>query len=225
MSFLNWFSDGFRQASSHAGLPVQPIQPAPASREHTRKLERHARRERLYIAIREAMTRAGILSASYKFKVLSLNRHDSEFLVMVDLSRLKNHRPLKTAEMETLIAHNAKARFDISVSAVYWRFNEEAGPAKPAPYIPAAHAATEPGPTPTTLVQETMVAADEMAALEHALRVGSSARSASAAAEQTSKNRKPGDSRLLPGGRSENAELSEAASSRTLSLTQYGDLN
>lgn len=35
-----------------------------------------------------AMTRAGVLSASYKFKVLSLDRLGSEFLVMMDLTRV-----------------------------------------------------------------------------------------------------------------------------------------
>jgi hypothetical protein len=52
-----------------------------------RKGERMARRELLYTVVREAMMRAGVLSASYKFKVLSLDGRGRQFLVMVDLAR------------------------------------------------------------------------------------------------------------------------------------------
>ena len=48
-----------------------------------------ARRELLYAVVRDAMTRAGVLSAGYKFKVLSLDARGRQFLVMVDLAR--NH--------------------------------------------------------------------------------------------------------------------------------------
>ena len=45
-----------------------------------------ARRELLYAVVREAMVRAGVLSSSYKFKVLSLDPRGRQFLVMVDLA-------------------------------------------------------------------------------------------------------------------------------------------
>src|SRR5574343_431788 len=41
----------------------------------------------LYTVVRDAMVRAGVLSASYKFKVLSLDQRGRQFLVMMDLAR------------------------------------------------------------------------------------------------------------------------------------------
>lgn len=90
----------------------------------SRKGERMARRELLYSAVREAMTRAGVLSASYKFKVLSLDARGRQFLVMVDLAPDQGGETARLAEIETLIAQGARARHDIEVSAVYWRTNE-----------------------------------------------------------------------------------------------------
>ena len=53
--------------------PLQHAKTAASGIDNT-KLKRHTAREQLYVAIREAMTRAGVLSASYKFKVLLTGR-------------------------------------------------------------------------------------------------------------------------------------------------------
>src|SRR3954465_13526123 len=89
-----------------------------------RKNERMARRELLYTVVRESMMRAGVLSASYKFKVLSLDGRGRQFLVMVDLARNQGAETSRLAEIEALIAQAAKSRHDIVVTAVYWRLNE-----------------------------------------------------------------------------------------------------
>lgn len=89
-----------------------------------RKSERMARRELLYTVVRESMTRAGVLSAGYKFKVLSLDARGRQFLVMVDLARDHGCQTARLAEIEALIAQGAKSRYDIVVTAVYWRTNE-----------------------------------------------------------------------------------------------------
>ena len=52
-----------------------------------RKNERAERRELLYTTVRDAMVRAGVLSAGYKFKVLSLDQRGAQFLVMMDLAQ------------------------------------------------------------------------------------------------------------------------------------------
>ena len=52
------------------------------------KNDRVQRRELLYAVVRDAMVRAGVLSASYKFKVLSLDQRGRQFLVMIDVARL-----------------------------------------------------------------------------------------------------------------------------------------
>jgi hypothetical protein len=105
-----------------------------------RKGERMAQRELLYGVVRGCMLHAGVLSASYKFKVLSLDSRGRQFLVMVDLARDCAMTPAQLTEIETMVAQGAKARHDILVSAVYWRTNEHVtvGNLHPAPLQSAA---------------------------------------------------------------------------------------
>jgi hypothetical protein len=46
------------------------------------------------------MTRAGVLSASYKFKVLSLDQRGNEFIVMMDLAKAFNGQPEQLAKLK-----------------------------------------------------------------------------------------------------------------------------
>jgi hypothetical protein len=71
------------------------------------------------------MTKSGILSSSYKFKVLSLDSRGREYLVMVDLPPVHMAHPHRLVDIEGLIARHAKALHDILVTAVYWRVNEQ----------------------------------------------------------------------------------------------------
>ena len=109
-----------------AQLIAQKPVAAPTSPDETRKTKRHARREQLYVAVRESMTRAGVLAASYQFKVLSLDQSGDEFLVMLDLDQIVCRQAEKLAEIEAVIVQTAKARFDILVTTVYWRLEAKA---------------------------------------------------------------------------------------------------
>lgn len=100
---------------------VQPLAPEHAA---NRKNERMERRELLYTVVRDAMVRAGVLSASYKFKVLSLDQRGRQFLVMMDLAREYGGETVRLSEIEALIAQTAKTRYDILVTSVYWRIND-----------------------------------------------------------------------------------------------------
>jgi hypothetical protein len=128
MFFFNWFSRKSRRAK-HASMqrnrsspvPVQARHPAKENHDSKGRTSHPAGREQLYEAIREAMTRVGILSASYKFKVLDLDQHDSNYLVMVDLTSTVGDALPAPGEMEALIVQNAMLRYQITVSAVYWR--------------------------------------------------------------------------------------------------------
>ena len=91
-----------------------------------RKNARTERREALYMVVRDAMVRAGVLSAGYKFKVLSLDPTGQQFVVMIDLGREYGASTARLSEMENLIAQSAKARFELVVTAVYWRLNDNA---------------------------------------------------------------------------------------------------
>ena len=107
------------------GRPEQPLlQPVPPEHAANRKNERMERRELLYTVVRDAMVRAGVLSASYKFKVLSLDQRGRQFLVMMDLAREYGGETARLSEIEALIAQTAKTRYDILVTAVYWRIND-----------------------------------------------------------------------------------------------------
>jgi hypothetical protein len=89
-----------------------------------RRSERNARRELLFQVVRESMVRVGVLSSAFKFKVLALDQRGRTFLVMIDLSAEFANETAKLAEIEALIAHTAKIRFELIVQAVYWRFYE-----------------------------------------------------------------------------------------------------
>ncbi|ADV02099.1 hypothetical protein HF896_22390 [Alicycliphilus denitrificans] len=90
-----------------------------------RKNERAERRELLYTTVRDAMVRAGVLSAGYKFKVLSLDQRGAQFLVMMDLAQEYSSDMVRLGEIEALITQSAKSRFGIVVPAVYWRINDQ----------------------------------------------------------------------------------------------------
>ena len=123
------------------GRPGQPLlQPVPPEHAANRKNERMERRELLYTVVRDAMVRAGVLSASYKFKVLSLDQRGRQFLVMMDLVREYGGETARLSEIEALIAQTAKTRYDILVTAVYWRINDHVAVGLP-----------QKGITPTTV--------------------------------------------------------------------------
>ena len=139
MSLLSWFSSKKRQDAQVSVLPssglsrMESTKPANAlhhrgagggARPANRKQERLERRELLYGVVRESMTRAGVLSSSYKFKVLSLDPRGRQFMVMVDLAYGGGADTNRLAEIEAMVAQNAKSRHDILVTAVYWRANE-----------------------------------------------------------------------------------------------------
>lgn len=137
MSLFSWFNPGKKSAKpapqpDSSGLSrMDSTKPYPGKgatepngKPGNRKSERMARRELLYTVVRESMAKSGVVSASYKFKVLSLDSRGRQFLVMVDLAREYGSETGRLAEIEAMIAQSAKARFDIIVASVYWRMNE-----------------------------------------------------------------------------------------------------
>lgn len=264
MSFFNWFS-GKPAAGAAVSGRVQPggessglgvgddHRPAAASLKpaadgsvrtsSTHKSHRHAKRELLYTAVREAMIRAGVLSASYKFKVLSLDPRGEQFMVMMDLSQEFGAQAERLAEIEVMIAQGAKSRYNIRVTAVYWRFNELVSVPRPAGVPQASHrptplhhaeaalaAAVLPEPAIAALKPAPVVhryepiQADEVAAFKQAL-AAASAQGVPAAAEAGTPGRSiPRSYTLLTGF--EDTEMPDSpALVPALSATQYGDLH
>ena len=115
MSLFSWLSPKKKPAASPAGPAssglsrLESTKPyaaaarpaaAPNAQPANRKQERMARRELLYSVVRDAMVHAGVLSSSYKFKVLSLDPRGRQFLVMVDLSAGAATDTARLAEIE-----------------------------------------------------------------------------------------------------------------------------
>ena len=114
-----------------------------------RKVKRQVRREQLYSAIRESMTRAGLLSASYKFKVLSLDQKGNQFLVMMDVAPELATGAEKLSQTEALLIQTANVIYNITVTAVYWRTDHKAAAktvAAPVSAVPVQ--APVPAPAP-----------------------------------------------------------------------------
>lgn len=123
--------DNFFSKKSTATAKTPPVQDAgptnlPADDELAldRKTQRLERRELLYAVVRESMARVGMLSSSYKYKVLSLDSRGSQYLIMMDLPKAMADHIGQLAEIEEIVTQNARLRHKIDVTAVYWRINE-----------------------------------------------------------------------------------------------------
>jgi hypothetical protein len=192
MSFFKWFakkpdapsslppdSSGLVQADAtqpqtHAARIAAQGKAALDGRSGSRKLERMEQREHLYSVIRDCMNNVGVLSSSYKFKVLSLDPHGRQYLIMMDLPRNQVGDTARLAEVESLIARQAKAQHDILVTSVYWRVNEHVTAdmhrtATRPPLVSAAAMATPSVATAPRSPSYEPLQADEMVAFKAAM--------------------------------------------------------
>ena len=144
MSLFRWFSRGSRQD----GGTQAPRHEDESGARQTQRRERSARREQLYVIVREAMVRVGILSAGYKFKVLSLDSSGQRFVVMVDLAPAYAADASQQRSIEALIAELARTRMEAGVHAVYWRVNGQIQATAPAPNFAAPQGAPVAAPVP-----------------------------------------------------------------------------
>ncbi len=207
---------------------------SPSARLVDRKVKRHARREQLYVAIRESMIRAGVLSASYKFKVLSLDQRGDQFLVMMDVVPGLGSQGDKLTEIETLMISTAKSLFSIYLSAVYWRTDNRpvcTGAVNAVNLGVSQPVALESQPVPLEVARPAVkhsgaqryapIHHDEMAAFKHALVTASANNPATP--DGTGKSRSGLRSFTLITG-FEDTEMPESSAAPALSATQYGEL-
>jgi hypothetical protein len=135
------------------------------------------RREMLFEAIKVTMQSHGILSASYKFRVVRSDKRGHQYLVMMDLSTdfLHNRegRPERLAALGAAIVKNAATRYDLLVMGVYWQVSEHirgfeaSRPDVLRSEAPAAPVAARPLP-----VRHERATAEELAAFEEAWQKG-----------------------------------------------------
>lgn len=198
--------------------------PADELQSQHRKSERHGRRELLYGVVRDTMARVGVLSSRYKFKVLSLDQHGRQFLVMMDISPDVTSDNLRLSEIEVLLAQTARARHQILVTAVYWRLNNHVSTGL-APERRAA--AGQPVQAPATQAPQAPrfepIQSDEVAAFHKALAEIGAAQPTLGQTLQSGP-RMPAqatgfeDTERIPGHDSDDSRP------QALSNTQYGDL-
>ena len=135
------------------------------------------RREMLYEAIRVTMHAHGILSASYKFRVVRNDKRGHQYLVLVDLSTdfLHNREgsPERLVAVGAAIVKNAAARYHLLVSGVYWQVNEQIvgfEASRPG----ALRGGQEPAAQPQPVQRRERATAEELAAFEAAWEQGRS---------------------------------------------------
>jgi hypothetical protein len=252
MSLLSWFTrkgpsrrsaepdtSGFSvPANGRASVPGARAEAGHSRPDQAKSLknERMERREWLYSVVREAMLHAGVLTASFKFKVLALDERGRQFLVMVDLAPALGGDTSRLSKIETQIIQTAKARYDLVITAVYWRTNDhvavglpKTAPA-PAPVFASTPArASAPAPLPEPALGTPSkpsgrfepIQADEVAAFKRAL----------AEAGGQSASDKPGEVvRSGPRSKPSNSGYEDTEMQHpdhrpdALSATQYGDV-
>lgn len=233
MAFFNWFSrkaaDGAIAGIAAPTMATAKGETDPGRRNEDRKAHRHARREKLYLAIRESMTRGGVLASSYKFKVLSLDQRGRQFLVMMDVSRDLGRQTEKLVQLESMVMESADARYDIDVTSVYWRVEPLAAFDLGKPPAPdTATSAPQSGLAPDRLVATKptphpyeQIHADEVMAFKQALAAAAPSHPVRVDADGKSRSG-PHSYTLLTGF--EDTELPESAALPALSNTQYGEL-
>lgn len=96
-----------------------------------RKAERALHREYLHDVVRECMATVGVLSSHYKFKVLTVDRESTQFVVMIDMLNLVAPDREGLSNMEAAIAHRAMSLRGMRVIAVYWRMTDQASMLRP----------------------------------------------------------------------------------------------
>ncbi len=204
-----------------------------------RKGQRLERRELLYAVVRESMARVGVLSTSYKYKVLSLDSRGSQYLIMMDLPKEMAEHIGQLAEIEEVVTQTARMRHKIEVTAVYWRINElakvsvlrkprqEAEPAAARPAtVPAAEAFLDAGRAQPTVPGRNRrfepIRPDEVNAFKQALANGVKTKPAPSPVRGKPSDFAPTE---FPPTEFEATRINEEEVERMpLSRTQYGDL-
>ena len=161
-----------------SGAPARAASgtPAPPPAKH----QRAANRERLFGVVRENMIRAGVLSSTYKFKVLTLDPAGQQFIVMVDWQPGAARTDAATGLMlEQGLQQLARERLGFRVKAVYWRHASAKADRAQAPE-PATPAPAPAVSRPAAPADPHAVSDDELLAFRAALRSPEVARPAAA---------------------------------------------
>lgn len=114
MALLNWLFEEITFPSTQGGKTPSP----------SRKEARIERRDLLFTVISEVMSKMGMVSSSYKFKVLTLNAEGYQHLIMIDMVREHMQDTDRLEQIESHIKQEAKQQHDLAVHSVYFRVND-----------------------------------------------------------------------------------------------------
>jgi len=123
MSIFTWWSSRKpASASSGGGKLRRSLRETTMPLMSPRKGRRLLRREQMFSVVRESLIRAGVLSTSYQFKVLTLDAVGDSFIVLVEISIDGRAMPDEyLLEIEHWIQDTARRRHEMGVQSVYWR--------------------------------------------------------------------------------------------------------
>jgi hypothetical protein len=236
MSLFDWLMPRSKP-HKNAAFPAAAAPSRPGTHAHAPdadlKAQRQERRERLYAVVREAMLRSEVLASRYKFKVLSLDTHGRQFLVMVDLLDARAVTPDRFTVIEQLIISHAAQQHGMYVKAVYWRVSDVPAVATqpvPEPHVPAAVAraaapvTAPPPPIQTPIHTPVFDPIDQAEVLAFKKAIGAIPSAASEGAAGQARSSVPRHPSVMTGY--EDTQLLEQPddAASPLSRTQFGDL-
>ncbi len=233
MSFFSWFRPK-SAALQNSELPADELTARPLRASSSRhptaapsdmdlKAQRQDRREQLYTVVRDAMLRSGVLAASYKFKVLSLDNRGRQFLIMVDLLNGQALPGTRFMELEHLIVAIATQQYDLQVKAVYWRVYElpTPSPVESEAKTPEV-ASAQPRQAERSQVRVfEPIGQDEMLAFKQAVAAGSAAGEKATKGQMLTSGPRHAST---PSGFEDTLLLEPDDAVSPLSKTQFGDL-
>ena len=127
LSLLSLFNLFFKLPSKAGKKPGHSSPRGSAARlsERAQKVAARARmssnRELVVKIVRDAMLLSEVLSGSYKYKALSLNREGDRFAILMDIPTPLKGGPSGQQVVESLVKRLARQRHAIVVKAMYWR--------------------------------------------------------------------------------------------------------
>ena len=189
MTLLNWFTARFPASGASAlARARQAFRETAQPLISPRRSRRLMRREQLFAVVRESLIRGGVISSSYSYKVLNLDKEGDGFIVLIELALPAQTMPDEfLLEIERWIQQSARSRHAMAVRSVYWRRNTtpaQVGQALRAALgaqtrAPAAAARDTALPRPTALRRDVPVQAvgeDEVRAFRAAFQAVPDAR-------------------------------------------------
>ena len=116
MRILKKLALKFKKTKATSPITTQPIAAQPTAKDN------------LFDVIRGAFVSAGILSASYKFKVLPSGYANNEVLVLIDVGAGLDRSDKNLMAIEMKIIDTARNHGVIRVKSVYWRVGADINP-------------------------------------------------------------------------------------------------